>query len=154
MNAFGGMFAAAGYHQAAAAAADPYSRMAAAGIPDPTGAATAAALMHHHHTAAAAAHHMHHQYTSAAAAHQYKVPRLYFKIPRVLPYKDQREKFESDDYFKKLQRESEVIFFISNFIYSWPGVERSRQTEIVEENLVQWVFFKLSFITSCSQEDC
>ena len=113
MNAFGGMFAAAGYHQAAAAAADPYSRMAAAGIPDPTGAATAAALMHHHHTAAAAAHHMHHQYTSAAAAHQYKVPRLYFKIPRVLPYKDQREKFESDDYFKKLQRESEVIFFIS-----------------------------------------
>ena len=31
MNAFGGMFAAAGYHQAAAAAAtDPYSRMAAA----------------------------------------------------------------------------------------------------------------------------
>ena len=35
MNAFGGMFAAAGYHQAAAAAAtaDPYSRM---GV-DPTG---------------------------------------------------------------------------------------------------------------------
>ena len=31
MNAFGGMFAAAGYHQAVAAAAtDPYSRMAAA----------------------------------------------------------------------------------------------------------------------------
>ena len=56
---------------------------------------------------------MHHQaYTASAAAaaahHQYKVPRLYFKIPRVLPYKEQREKFETDDYFKKLARESEV----------------------------------------------
>merc|ERR1719410_569550 len=83
MNAFGGMFAAAGYHQAAAAAA--------------------------------AAHHMHHQaYTASAAAaaahHQYKVPRLYFKIPRVLPYKEQREKFETDDYFKKLARESEARY--------------------------------------------
>lgn len=98
MNAFGGMFAAAGYSH------DPYSRMAAAtGLPDPTGAATAAALMHHHH---AAAHHMHHGMHS----HQYKVPRIYFKIPRVLPYKEQREKFETDDYFKKLARESEVRF--------------------------------------------
>ena len=39
---------------------------------------------------------------------QYKVPRIYFKIPRVLPYKDQKEKFETDDFFKKLQREGEV----------------------------------------------
>ena len=39
---------------------------------------------------------------------QYKVPRIYFKIPRVLPYKEQKEKFETDDYFKKLARESEV----------------------------------------------
>ena len=79
MNAFGGMFA--GYQ-------DPY-RM---GLADPTGMG-----MHAHH-----AHHMHH------AHHGYKVPRIYFKIPRVLPYKEQKEKFETDDYFKKLARESEV----------------------------------------------
>ena len=83
MNAFGGMFA-AGYQ-------DPY-RM---GLADPTGMG-----MHHpaHHAA-----HMHH------AHHGYKVPRIYFKIPRVLPYKEQKEKFETDDFFKKLTRESEVI---------------------------------------------
>ena len=47
MNAFGGMFAAAGYH--AAVQADPYGRMAGvhAGLQDPT-ATAAAALMHHH----------------------------------------------------------------------------------------------------------
>ena len=39
---------------------------------------------------------------------QYKVPRIYFKIPRVLPFKEQKEKFEADDFFKKLARESEV----------------------------------------------
>lgn len=92
MNAFGGMFAAA----AAAGYQDPYHRMAAL-HQDPTG-------MHHHHAhhaaaAAAAAHHHH---------HQYKVPRVYFKIPRVLPYKEQKEKFETDDFFKKLIREAEV----------------------------------------------
>ena len=65
-----------------------------AALPDPTGMG-----MHH------AAHHMHH------AHHGYKVPRIYFKIPRVLPYKEQREKFETDDYFKKLARESEVSGF-------------------------------------------
>lgn len=85
MNAFGGMFA--GYN-------DPYRMAAAAALPDPTGMG-----MHAHH-----AHHMHH------AHHGYKVPRIYFKIPRVLPYKDQKEKFETDDYFKKLARESEVSF--------------------------------------------
>merc|ERR1711981_188029 len=42
--------------------------------------------------------------------HQYKVPRIFYKIPRVLPYKDQKEKFETDDFFKKLTRESEVRF--------------------------------------------
>merc|ERR1711981_101411 len=42
--------------------------------------------------------------------HGYKVPRIFYKIPRVLPYKDQKEKFESDDFFKKLTRESEVRF--------------------------------------------
>lgn len=83
MNAFGGMFAAA----AAAGYQDPYHRMAA--LQDPSMA------MHHHH-------HHHH--------HQYKVPRIYFKIPRVLPYKDQKEKFDTDDFFKKLVRESEVRF--------------------------------------------
>lgn len=78
MNAFGGMFAAA----AAASYQDPYHRMAA--LQDQS-------LHHHHH---------HH--------HQYKVPRIYFKIPRVLPHKEQKEKFETDDFFKKLIRESEV----------------------------------------------
>jgi hypothetical protein len=92
MNAFGGMFAAA----AAAGYQDPY-RMAAS-LQDQT----ALAAHHHHHAAAAAAHHHHHHH------HQYKVPRIYFKIPRVLPYKEQKEKFDTDDYFKKLQREGEV----------------------------------------------
>ena len=85
MNAFGGMFA--GYQ-------DPY-RMAA-GLPDPAGAMG----MHAHH-----AHHMQHVH------HGYKVPRIYFKIPRVLPFKEQKEKYETDDYFKKLARESEVTLF-------------------------------------------
>ena len=89
MNAFGGMFAAAGYH--AAVQADPYGRMAAgvhAGLQDPT-ATAAAALMHHHHHAAAGVHpaaHMH----GIHAHHQYKVPRIFYKIPRVLPYKDHK----------------------------------------------------------------
>ena len=86
MNAFGGMFA--GYQ-------DPY-RMAA-GLPDPAGAMG----MHAHH-----AHHMQHVH------HGYKVPRIYFKIPRVLPFKEQKEKYETDDYFKKLARESEVTIFL------------------------------------------
>ena len=111
MNAFGGMFAAAGYH--AAVQADPYGRMAGvhAGLQDPT-ATAAAALMHHHHHAAAGVHsaHMH----GIHAHHQYKVPRIFYKIPRVLPYKDQKEKFETDDFFKKLTRESEVNWYIFN----------------------------------------
>jgi hypothetical protein len=86
MNAFGGMIA--GYQ-------DPY-RMAA-GLPDPAGAMG----MHAHH-----AHHMQHVH------HGYKVPRIYFKIPRVLPFKEQKEKYETDDYFKKLARESEVTIWI------------------------------------------
>lgn len=35
-------------------------------------------------------------------------PRFIFKMPRVVP--DQKAKFESDDLFKRLSRESEVIF--------------------------------------------
>ena len=110
--------AAAGYHQ------DPYSRMAAlsgAAAADPHAAAAAhhahahhahAGTMHAAHAAhahAAHAHHMHHA-AAAHAHHQYKVPRVYFKIPRVLPYKEQKEKFETDDFFKKLIREGEVRF--------------------------------------------
>ena len=96
MNAFGGMFA--GYQ-------DPY-RM---GLADPTGMG----MTHPHH-----AHHMHH------AHHGYKVPRIYFKIPRVLPYKEQKEKFETDDFFKKLARESEVsnIHKKKNCILACPGL--------------------------------
>lgn len=33
-------------------------------------------------------------------------PRYIFKMPKVVP--DQKEKFESDDLFKKLSRDSEV----------------------------------------------
>ena len=62
---------------------------------------------HHHHAAAAAAHH-HYGHHHHGHHHGYKVPRVYFKIPRVLPYKEQREKFEADDFFKKLAREAEV----------------------------------------------
>ena len=67
-------------------------------------------MLHHHHHHHQDPHAMHHHHHHAAAAHhhQYKVPRIYFKIPRVLPYKEQKEKFETDDYFKKLAREGEV----------------------------------------------
>ena len=95
MNAaFGGMFAAA----AAAGYQDPY-RMAA--LQDQS------SYVHPHH-------HPHHH---AHAHHQYKVPRVYFKIPRVLPYKEQKEKFETDDFFKKLMREAEVSSLICNEFY-------------------------------------
>lgn len=36
-------------------------------------------------------------------------PRFIFKMPKVVP--DQKTKFESDDLFKKLSRESEVNLF-------------------------------------------
>jgi hypothetical protein len=35
-------------------------------------------------------------------------PRYIFKMPRVVP--DQKEKFESDDLFRKMSRDSEVSF--------------------------------------------
>lgn len=35
-------------------------------------------------------------------------PRYIFKMPRVVP--DQKEKFESDDLFRKMTRDSEVSF--------------------------------------------
>ncbi len=113
MNAFGGMFAAAaavGYHHHHHQ--DPYHRHMAAtaayGGQDP-------AAMHHHHQAAAAAHHHYgHHHHHHHHHHGYKVPRVYFKIPRVLPYKEQREKFETDDFFKKLARESEVGAMYNN----------------------------------------
>ena len=52
---------------------------------------------------------------------QYKVPRIYFKIPRVLPYKEQKEKFETDDFFKKLQREGEVRVSDTHRIFKRKG---------------------------------
>lgn len=36
-------------------------------------------------------------------------PRFIFKMPRVVP--DQKAKFESDDLFKRLSRESEVRYY-------------------------------------------
>ena len=55
------------------------------------------------------------------AVFQYKVPRIYFKIPRVLPYKEQKEKFETDDFFKKLQREGEVRVSDTHRIFKRKG---------------------------------
>lgn len=40
-------------------------------------------------------------------------PRFIFKMPKVVP--DQKTKFESDDLFKKLSRESEVNYKL-NFL--------------------------------------
>lgn len=37
-------------------------------------------------------------------------PRYIFKMPRVVP--DQKEKFETDDLFRKLSRDAEVSFFL------------------------------------------
>lgn len=42
-------------------------------------------------------------------------PRFIFKMPRVVP--DQKAKFESDDLFKRLSRESEVCN-VPSLIYS------------------------------------
>lgn len=59
-------------------------------------------------------------------------PRFIFKMPRVVP--DQKSKFESDELFRRLSRESEVriysIFFTQNPSYvtifsaltNYPGV--------------------------------
>lgn len=41
-------------------------------------------------------------------------PRFIFKMPRVVP--DQKAKFESDDLFKRLSRESEVSKFIIEYL--------------------------------------
>lgn len=42
-------------------------------------------------------------------------PRFIFKMPKVVP--DQKTKFESDDLFKKLSRESEVNFYFFKFCF-------------------------------------
>ena len=42
-------------------------------------------------------------------------PRLIFKMPRVVP--DQKSKFESDELFRRLSRESEVNY-IQFFVFS------------------------------------
>jgi hypothetical protein len=44
-------------------------------------------------------HHMYHQ-------HNQGTPRIYFKVPRVVP--KQRERFEAEDIFKRNAREQEV----------------------------------------------
>ncbi|XP_071440747.1 protein big brother-like [Hetaerina americana] len=60
---------------------------------------------HHHH------HHHHHPGLydpTAALAPPPPKPRFVFKMPRVVP--DQKAKFESDELFRRLSRESEVRF--------------------------------------------
>lgn len=42
--------------------------------------------------------------------------RFIFKMPRVVP--DQKNKFESDELFRRLGRESEVSFIL-HFLYNW-----------------------------------
>lgn len=43
-------------------------------------------------------------------------PRFIFKMPRVVP--DQKSKFESDELFRRLSRESEVSKFLIYFLLS------------------------------------
>lgn len=66
---------------------------------------------HHHH------HHLHHQqpppgnmlpFDSLGLYEPQPKPRFYFKMPRVVP--DQKNKFESDELFRRLSRESEVRY--------------------------------------------
>lgn len=42
-------------------------------------------------------------------------PRYIFKMPRVVP--DQKDKFENDDIFRKLSRDSEVSIFPQNSLH-------------------------------------
>ena len=42
-------------------------------------------------------------------------PRLVFKMPRVVP--DQKSKFESDELFRRLSRESEASFLSHCFFF-------------------------------------
>ena len=51
---------------------------------------------------------IHHAYDGMGFYEQPR-PRLTFKMPRVVA--DQKSKFESDDLFKRLSRESEVRIF-------------------------------------------
>lgn len=46
-------------------------------------------------------------------------PRFIFKMPKVVP--DQKTKFESDDLFKKLSRESEVNLFSLVLFFEFKG---------------------------------
>lgn len=46
-------------------------------------------------------------------------PRFIFKMPRVVP--DQKSKFESDELFRRLSRESEVSDFFFWIIYCFPS---------------------------------
>lgn len=50
--------------------------------------------------------------------HQMPKPRLTFKMPRVVP--DQKNKFQTDDLFKRLSRESDVSTRI--FLYFFRAV--------------------------------
>ncbi|XP_040564425.1 core-binding factor subunit beta [Lepeophtheirus salmonis] len=98
---------------AAAFAYDPYQRI----LSDPT-------PTYYHHGGAGTAssqsvvtnsghHHIHHGGGVSSNMGPSKAPgypRLLFSIPSSLPYKEQKEKFESDDLFKKLARESEVRY--------------------------------------------
>ena len=68
-------------------------------------------MMHHHSTLAGML-----PYDTGAApasmglyAHEQPKPRFFFKMPRVVP--DQKSKFESDELFRRLSRESEVRLF-------------------------------------------
>ena len=71
---------------------------------------------------------------------QYKVPRIYFKIPRVLPYKDQKEKFETDDFFKKLQREGEVRVSDRDRIYKRKGRRIAKLSTLLASLLFEAYF--------------
>lgn len=48
-------------------------------------------------------------FDSTMALYEQPKPRHIFKMPRVVP--DQKAKFESDELFRRLSRESEVSFY-------------------------------------------
>lgn len=52
-----------------------------------------------------------HSHPHTLAGDHSKIPRIFFKVPRVVP--DQRDKFETEEIFKKNARDMEASYFAS-----------------------------------------
>ncbi|KAG8226962.1 hypothetical protein J437_LFUL009513 [Ladona fulva] len=85
---------------------------------------------HHHHPHHHPHHHHHHHPglydPTAALAPPPPKPRFVFKMPRVVP--DQKAKFESDELFRRLSRESEVRGCMSCRVNNGMGRARTRKS--------------------------